>query len=186
VACEPLGRYIGRILRVNLYEEKVYVESLPNEVLKEWIGGRGLDVYLLLKELNPKVNPFSPENKIILLSSPVTGTGYPMSGRWCSVTKSPLTNTIHDSQSGGKWGLELKFAGFDAIIVEGSAEKPVWVWIHNGKAEIRCAHHLWGKDVHTTTDTIIDELKAEIGDEAKTLKWHVLDLQVKTLLDLLQ
>jgi len=165
-----LGGYTGKILRVNLYEEKVYVEALPDEVLKKWIGGRGLGVYLLLKEINPKVNPLSPENKIILLTGPVTGTGYPMSGRWCSVTKSPLTNTVHDSHSGGKWGPELKFAGFDAIIVEGVAEKPVWLWVHDGKAELRCASHLWGKDVHSTTDMIIDELKAEIGDDAKNVK----------------
>lgn len=166
----PLGGYTGKILRVNLYKEEVYVESLPEKVLRKWVGGRGLGVYLLLKEINPKVDPLSPENKIILATGPVTGTGFPMSGRWCSVTKSPLTNTVHDAHSGGKWGPELKFAGFDAIIVEGAAEKPLWLWIHDGKAELRDAKHLWGKDVHSTTDMIIEELKTEIGDDAKNVK----------------
>ncbi len=166
----PLGGYTGKILRVDLFKEKLYIETPPEKVLRNWIGGRGLGVYLLLKELNPKVDPLSPENKIILLTGPVTGTGYPMSGRWCSVTKSPLSGTIHDSQSGGKWGPELKFAGFDAIIVEGAAEKPVWLWIYNGKAELRDAKHLWGKDVHATTDMIIEEMKAEIGDDARNIK----------------
>ena len=166
----PLGGYTGKILRVDLFKEKLYIETLPEKVLRNWIGGRGLGVYLLLKELNPKVDPLSPENKIILLTGPVTGTGYPMSGRWCSVTKSPLSGTIHDSQSGGKWGPELKFAGFDAIIVEGAAEKPVWLWIYNGKAELRDAKHLWGKDVHATTDMIIEEMRAEIGDDARNIK----------------
>lgn len=166
----PLGGYMGRILRVNLYKEEIRVETLPDEVLKKWLGGRGLGVYLLLKELNPKVDPLSPENKIVLLTGPLTGTGYPMSGRWCSVTKSPLTNGIHDSHSGGKWGPELKFAGFDAIVVEGAAEDPVWLWIRDGKAELRCARKLWGKDVHSTTDMIKEELKAEIGDDAKKVK----------------
>jgi len=103
-----LGGYMGRILRVDLYEEKLRVEELPETVLRKWVGGRGLGVYLMLREVNPRVDPLSPENKVILLTGPVTGTGYPMSGRWCSVTKSPLTNTVHDSQSGGKWGPELK------------------------------------------------------------------------------
>jgi len=165
-----IGGFTGKILRVDLYSGKVHVETLPEEVLKSWIGGRGLGVYLLLKEVNPKVCPLSPENKLIMLTGPVTGTGYPFSGRWCSVTKSPLTNTVHDSHSGGKWGPELKFAGFDAIIVEGASEKPVWLWIHDGKAELRDAKHLWGKDVHTTTDIIIEELKSETGDDAKKVK----------------
>ena len=165
-----LGGYTGKILRVNLYEEKLRVEELPEAVLRKWVGGRGLGVYLMLREVNPRVDPFSPENKVILLTGPVTGTGYPMSGRWCSVTKSPLTNTIHDSQSGGKWGPELKFAGFDAVIVEGVAEDPVWLWIHDGEAELRCAKDLWGRDVHTTTDKIVEELKDEVGDEAEKVK----------------
>ncbi|MEM4788293.1 MAG: aldehyde ferredoxin oxidoreductase family protein [Ignisphaera sp.] len=169
----PFGGYMGRILRVNLTYGKVAVEDLPQEdVLRKWIGGRGLGVYYMLKEVDPRVNPLSPENKVIVATGPLTGiTGIPSSGRWCSVTKSPLTNTIHDAHSGGKFGPELKFAGFDLIIVEGASEKPVYLWVYDGKAELRDAKHLWGKDTHTTTDVIKEELAPVIGhDEAKDVK----------------
>jgi len=116
-------------------EGEVYVEPLPPEnILRMWLGGRGLGVYYMLKEVNPRVDPLSPENKAIVATGPITGVaGIPASGRWCSVTKSPLTNTIHDAQSGGKFGPELKAAGFDLVIIEGKAEKPVYLWIHDGK-----------------------------------------------------
>jgi len=129
------GGYMGRVLRVDLWKEKVYIEPLPPEnILRMWLGGRGLGVYYMLKEVNPRVDPLSPENKAIVATGPITGVaGIPASGRWCSVTKSPLTNTIHDAQSGGKFGPELKAAGFDLVIIEGKAEKPVYLWIHDGK-----------------------------------------------------
>lgn len=166
------GGYMGKILRVNLWSEAVIDEKLPEKILRNWIGGRGLGVYLLLREIDPKVDPFSPSNKAIVLTGPLTGiAGIPESGRWCSVTKSPLTYTIHDSHSGGKFGPELKFAGYDAIIIEDVSERPVYLWIHDGKAELRDADHLWGKDVHTTTDIIQEELAPEVGkDDAKNIK----------------
>jgi aldehyde:ferredoxin oxidoreductase len=168
----PLGGYIGKILRVDLWGGKVKIESLPDDVLRKWIGGRGLGVYLMLKEVDPKVDPLGPSNKALVMTGPLTGIpGVPESGRWCSVTKSPLTNTIHDSQSGGKFGPELKFAGFDAVILENVSENPVYLWIHDGKAELRDAKHLWGKDVHHTTDIIKEELASEIGsEEARNIK----------------
>ncbi len=163
---------MGRILRVNLWNQKYYIESLPENVLRQWLGGRGLGVYLALKEIDPKADPLGPRNKALVMTGPVTGVaGVPESGRWCSITKSPLTNTIHDSQSGGKFGPELKFAGFDIIIIEDVSEKPVYLWIHDGKVEIRDARHLWGKDVHATTDLIKEEVALEIGkDEAEKVK----------------
>lgn len=166
-----LGGYMGKIARVDLKSCKVRFESLSEDVLKKWIGGRGLGVYLALKEIPPKIDPFSPMNKAYVMTGPLTGiVGIPTSGRWCSVTKSPLTNTIHDSHSGGKFGPELKFAGFDGIILEDASEDPVYLWVCDGKVDIRCARHLWGKDVHATTDAIIEELKAEVGNEAKKIK----------------
>jgi len=166
----PLGGYMGRVLRVDLWKEKVYVEPLPDErVLRKWVGGRGLGVYYILREVDPKVDPLSPGNKAIVATGPVTGVAaVPSSGRWCSVTKSPLTNSIHDSQSGGKFGPVLKFAGYDVVIIEGRAERPVYLWVHDGKAELRDARHLWGRDTHSTTDTIVEELVPEVGrDEAR-------------------
>lgn len=166
------GGYMGKIARVNLWSGKVRYESLPEKILRKWIGGRGLGVYLALREIPPRVDPLSPSNKVFILTGPITGVaGVPEAGRWCSVTKSPLTNTVHDSQSGGKFGPELKFAGFDGIIIEEASEKPVYLWVHDGVVEIRDATHLWGMDVHSTTDTIKDELSGEIGvDDAKHIK----------------
>jgi len=167
------GGYMGNVLRLNLTEGKVTKEPLPPEdVLRAWLGGRGLGVYYMLKEVDPKVDPLSPSNKAIVATGPLTGvTGVPSSGRWCSVTKAPLNNTIHDAQSGGKFGPELKFAGFDAVIIEGASEKPVYLWVHDGEAELRDAKHLWGKDTHATTDAIREELAPEIGvEEAKEVK----------------
>jgi len=167
------GGYMGRIARINLWRGKASIEPLPPEhILRKWIGGRGLGVYLALKEIDPKADPLGPRNKSLILTGPVTGvSGVPEAGRWCSVTKSPLTDTIHDSHSGGKFGPMLKFAGFDAVIVEDISEKPVYLWIHDGKVEIRDASHLWGKDVYATTEMIQEELAAEVGkDEAKKIK----------------
>ena len=118
---------MGRVLRVDLWSEKVYIyrESLPPEnVLRKRLGGRGLGVYYMLKEVNPKIDPFSPENKAIIATGPITDvSGIPSAGRWASITKSPLTNSIHDSHSGGRFGPELKYASFDLVIIESRAER---------------------------------------------------------------
>ncbi|MEM0196601.1 MAG: aldehyde ferredoxin oxidoreductase family protein [Sulfolobales archaeon] len=168
-----IGGYMGKVLRVDLTNQRVIDEPLPPEdILRKWIGGRGLGAYYILKEVDPKVDPLSPANKAIVATGPLTGiVGIPSSGRWCSVTKSPLNNTLHDSQSGGKFGPELKFAGYDAIIIEGASERPVYLWIHDGKAELRDAKHLWGRDTHDTTDIIQEELAPVVGkDEAARIK----------------
>jgi len=163
-----VGGYVGRLARVDLWSGRVIYETIPERVLREWIGGRGLGVYLALKEIDPRIDPLSPANKIFILTGPLTGVaGAPASGRWCSVTKSPLTNTIHDSQCGGKFGPYLKFAGLDGIIIEGASEKPVYLFVHDGRVEIRDAKHLWGKDVHTTTDALIDEVAKEVGESER-------------------
>jgi len=163
---------MSKLARVNLWSCKVTYESLCESVLRKWIGGRGLGVYLALKEIPPKSDPLGPSNKAYVMTGPLTGVaGVPASGRWCSVTKSPLTNTIHDAQSGGKFGPYLKFAGFDGIVLEDISERPVYLWVHDGKVEIKDAHHLWGMDTHTVTDAIVEELSAEVGkSEAKEIK----------------
>jgi len=152
----PKGGYMGKFARVNLTDGKVEVgntfDYLPEEVLRQWIGGRGLGAYLMLKEVDPKVDPLGPENKAFVLTGPVTGVAAGLeAGRWTSVTKSPLTNTIHDSQSGGHFGPYMKFAGFDFVILEGVSEEPVYLVLEDEKAELRDAKDLWGKDVHHTT-----------------------------------
>ncbi|MDK2384707.1 MAG: aldehyde ferredoxin oxidoreductase family protein [Candidatus Korarchaeota archaeon] len=147
---------MGRYARVDLTSGKVTVgdtfDLIPEEVMRQWIGGRGLGVYLMLKEVDPKVDPLSPENKAFVLTGPVTGVAAGLeAGRWTSVTKSPLTNTVHDSQSGGHFGPYMKFAGFDLVILEGASDEPVYLVLEEGKAELRDAKDLWGKDTHETT-----------------------------------
>ncbi len=159
---------MGKFARVDLTNQKVKVENLydylPEQVLRSWIGGRGLGVYLMLKEVDPKVDPLSPENKAFVMTGPVTGISAGLeAGRWCSVTKSPETNTVHDSQSGGKFGPYLKFAGFDFVVLEGASETPVYLYLEGGKAELRDAKHLWGRDTHSTTRMLQKEHGEDIS-----------------------
>ncbi|MGB9674546.1 MAG: aldehyde ferredoxin oxidoreductase N-terminal domain-containing protein, partial [Nanopusillaceae archaeon] len=140
--------YTGKILRVNLTTKRISVEELDKDILKKWIGGRGLGIYYFLKEVNPKVNPLSDENKIIIASGPLTGiTGAPTPGRIIIISKSPLTNRLGWSVGGGKFGPFLKLSGYDAIIIEGKSEEPVYISIINGNVEINDAKEIWGKDV---------------------------------------
>jgi len=153
--------YWGKMLRVDLTRNEISVEEHDEVFYRTYIGGACLGAYYLLRELNPGVDALSPENIIVFAPSVVTGT--PVSGfsRHAVIAKSPLTGTINDSQAGGFWGPELKFAGFDAVVVKGKAEKPVYLWIHDGEAEIRDASHLWGK----TTGEAQELIREDLGDK---------------------
>lgn len=157
--------YAGKILRVNLTDQTIKVEDLNLDWARRFIGGRGLATKYLFEEIDPKVEPFSPGNKLIITTGPLTGTSVPTGGRYMVVTKSPLSETIACSNSGGFFGAELKAAGYDMIILEGKAEKPVYLAIEDEKVEIKDASHLWGKLVSETTDA----LKEAYGDKAKVL-----------------
>lgn len=155
--------WIGNMIRVNLSDKTIKLEKLDNDDLKNYIGARGLGTRLYTKEVDPKIDPLSSENKMIFVTGPLTGTLAGSGGRFNVVTKGPLNGTIAASNSGGNFGPELKFAGYDGIIFEGRAEKPVYLWINNDEIELRDAEDLWGKDAHDTTDLI----KAATDDEAK-------------------
>jgi len=157
--------YAGKILRINLKDQKVKVENLKTEWAKKYIGGKGLASKYLFEEIDPKVDPFSPENKLIIATGSLTGTSVPTGGKYMVITKSPLTEAIACSNSGGFFGAELKMAGYDMIILEGKASKPVYIAIEDDKVEVKNAEHLWGKLVYETTDL----LKQEYGDKAKVL-----------------
>lgn len=148
----------GKFLRVNLSTGEVKVEEYEEELAKKWLGSRGLAIYFLLKEMDPKVDPLGPENKLILTPGPLSGTSAPTGGRYNVVTKSPATGFITMANSGGYFGAELKFAGWDGIIVEGKAEKPVYIYIKDEHVEIRDASHLWGKVVSETEEAIRKEI----------------------------
>ena len=152
-----MAGWIGKVLRVNLSKNTWAVEDLDPDLAREFLGGRGLGTKILFDEVDPKVDPLGPKNKLIMITGPLTGTFAPAAGRYMVVTKSPLTGGIASSNSGGHFGAELKFAGYDAIIFEGKAEKPVYLWIYNEKVEIRPADQLWGKTTHETEDLIHQE-----------------------------
>ena len=153
----PFG-YNGNILRVNLSKDKVSTES-PDEVFyRRYMGGEGFVAYYLLKELETGIDPLGPENKLIFAAGPVTGAPIPGSGRNSIGAKSPLTGGFGESEVGGHWGAELKHAGFDAVIIEGKSDSPVYLWIHDGEAEIRDASHIWGKETGDAQRIIRKEL----------------------------
>lgn len=144
-----LGGYADRIARVDLSAGQVAYEPVPEEWARKYIGGRGLGVRYVL-ENGPQVDPLSPDNILCFMNGPLTGTEANMSGRLAVVTKSPLTGTVTDSHHGGWSAARLRWAGFDGLIFAGKAEKPVYVYIHDGQAEILDASEVWGKGVHET------------------------------------
>jgi len=137
--------YVGKILRVNLNAGKCDVEGLDYDIASKYIGGRGYGVKVLFHELKVGIDPFSEENKLIFMTGPLTGLA-PASGRSAVISKSPLTGGIFDANTGGSWGVELKKAGFDGIIIEGASKKPVYLSVKDGKAELKSAEKLWGKN----------------------------------------
>lgn len=151
----------GKILRVNLTTKQIKTESFGEDIARKWLGSRGLGIYLLLKEMDPKADPLGPENKLIIAPGPLTGTSAPTGGRYNVITKSPLTGYITFSNSGGYFGAELKRAGYDALVIEGASDKPVYLYIEDDHVELRDASHLWGKIMSETEKAIKAELKNE-------------------------
>ncbi len=152
--------YNGRILRVNLTTGELRDEKPPENFYKLYLGGRGFIVQTLLSEVPRGIDPLGPENKLIFALGPVTGHPFMGSGRNSIGAKSPLTGAYGEAEAGGFWGAELKKAGYDAIIVEGRAKEPVYLWIDNGKGQIRGAGGLWGLEVAATDAAI----RRELGD----------------------
>lgn len=155
------GGYAGQILYVNLSDRSVTKKSLTRELALKYIGGRGFSSRILWEELPPHLDPFSPENVLILAAGPLSGTPAPSASRLMVAAKSPMTGGIGDASSGGYFAPELKYAGFDAIVFKGRSPEPVYLWVEDGKAELRSAKRLWGRKIHETSEL----LKEEIGDE---------------------
>lgn len=143
-----------KILRVNLTEGTCKAEDLNMTWAKDYLGSRGLATKYLVEEMDPKVDPLSPENKLIMATGPLTGTMASTGGRYTVVTKGPLTGAIACSNSGGYFGAEMKFAGWDMIIFEGRSEKPVYLMVENDRAELKDASHLWGTSTWHTEEQI--------------------------------
>jgi len=156
----PFG-YTGKILRVNLTNKEISVEEPEDKFYRTYLGGTALVGYYLLKEVKPGIDPLGPDNKLIFTSGVVSGVPVAGAGRSGAGAKSPLTGGWGDGQAGGFWPAEIKRAGWDAIIIEGKADSPVYIWIQNEKVEIRDASHIWGK---TTLDAE-NAIKSELGDK---------------------
>jgi aldehyde:ferredoxin oxidoreductase len=146
------------MLRVNLSLGECTVETPPEEFYRKYIGGRGFIIHILLSETPPRFDPLGPQNKLIFALGPITGYPLPGGTKTSVGAKSPLTGAYGESEAGGFWGLELKKAGFDAIIVEGMAEEPVYLSVRNGQAEIRPAGHIWGLEAAAVEQTIREAL----------------------------
>ena len=153
--------YHGKILHVDLSNSKFHVEEPDEAFYRKYLGGSALALYYLLKEMPPGADPLGPENVLVLALSVVTGAAISGQSRMTAAAKSPLTGAIGDSQGGGFFPAELKFAGFDAIVFKGKSTKPVYLWINEGQYELRDASHLWG----SITGEVEKTIKKEVGDD---------------------
>ncbi|MGC9021329.1 MAG: aldehyde ferredoxin oxidoreductase family protein [Candidatus Methanodesulfokora sp.] len=154
----PYMGYAGKILRVDLTTKKIWIQPLRKDLARNYIGGTGMASRILWEEVKADIDPLGPENRLIVVTGPVTGTIWHTAGRAALVAKSPLTGIWGESHFGGFFGPELKFSGYDAIIIQGRSERPVYLCIYDGKPEIKKADHLWGKNTYETADMIREEL----------------------------
>ena len=149
-----MSGYMGQILRVNLTDKKFAVEPLPEALRNVFLGGRGLAVRLLFEEVDPAIEPLSPDNKVIWATGPMTGTGALSAAAAYVATKSPLTGTLAVARTMGHFGAELKFAGYDAVILEGPAESPTLLALLDDKVAFQPAIHLWGRSTGTRKSSL--------------------------------
>lgn len=157
------GGYFGKMLRVNLHDHTFKTENIPEKILLDYIGGRGLGSKILFDEVPGKTDALGPDNKLIFASGPLTGINAPTTSRYAIVSKSPLTGTVGGCSSGGHFGVDLKSTGYDVLVVEGISNKPCYLAIVDNKVEIRDAANIWGKDAHETTDILLKETDPKAG-----------------------
>ncbi|MFW5904353.1 MAG: aldehyde ferredoxin oxidoreductase family protein [Candidatus Saliniplasma sp.] len=158
------GGWQNKILRVNLTDKEITIEKLDEEDAKKFIGARGLGTKILYDEIDPEIDALSEDNKLIFAAGPLTGTASISASRYEVVSKGPLTGAIAGSNSGGNWGPEMKYAGYDAIIIEGKADEPVYLVIEDDEVSIESAEEIWGMDT-TETD---NKLKEKHGNSFKS------------------
>jgi aldehyde:ferredoxin oxidoreductase len=157
--------YTGKILKVDLTKGKIDIEEPDELFYRKYLGGNGFVAYYLLKEMPVGADPLGPDNLLILAAGPITGVPIAGSGRSAVGGKSPLTGGYGESDVGGYFGAEMRRAGFDAVVVTGKSEEPIYLWLHDGKAELRPADHLWG----TTTGVCQEAVRAELGERTARL-----------------
>ncbi len=155
--------WTGRILRIDLNKMKYHIDRLPEEILGMFIGGRGIAIKILWDELYPGIDPYSPYNKLVIAAGPLSGLPVPSSGKLVVASKSPLTNGYGDGNIGTLASVHIRRAGYDVIVIEGKAEKPIYIYIEDDKIEFRDARDLWGLDTFKTEDYLIKEHGKNIG-----------------------
>jgi aldehyde:ferredoxin oxidoreductase len=155
------GEFSGRILHVDLTTSALEVENPPESFYRTYLGGSAMGLFYILRDMKPGTDGLDPDNVLTVMDSLLTGTPIAGQSRVTVNARSPLTDGIGDSQAGGFFPAELRFAGFTGIVIRGRAPEPVYLWIHDGAAELRPAGHLWGR----TTSEVDDLLKAELGDD---------------------
>ncbi|TET47101.1 aldehyde ferredoxin oxidoreductase [candidate division TA06 bacterium] len=150
-----------KIAYIDLTSGKVEVKPIPPELRELYLGGRGLDVYLLYNHLKAGTNPLSPRNVMVVSAGFLGATLASASARCHVAARSPLTGFLGSSNMGGFFGPELRWAGFDHLVIKGRAKNPVYLWINNGSIEVRDASHLWGMNSYDTQDSLREELRDE-------------------------
>jgi aldehyde:ferredoxin oxidoreductase len=150
----------SKLLYVDLGNDRIMEQSISDEYERTYLGGRGLGAKILYDELKPGVDPLGPDNLLLFMTGPLQGAVIPGHTRYVAMAKSPQTNGLAEAHAGGSIGPEIKYAGYDGIVFGGVADEPVYLWLHDGKTEIRDARSLWGKDIHKTTALI----KKDIGE----------------------
>ena len=160
------GAFNGKFLRVNLTQGTTTVEEVPELTYRMYLGGGTMAAYLLAKELKPGVDPLGPDNVLVFTTCPTNAAPISGTNRFSAAAKSPLSDGYGEAEAGGWWGPELKLAGFDAIIVTGASPRPVYLWICDGKVELRDASQLWGK----VSGEVEDIVKAQTDKRARVLQ----------------
>ncbi len=166
--------WTGKILRIDLTAGTVATEELDRGTAEQYIGGLGLGTKYLHAEVDPKADPLGPDNKLFFVTGPLTGTGAPAANRYMLVTKSPLTGGVANSSAAGDFAMNIKYAGYDMVIVEGASQKPVYVFIDDADVSIRDAADLWGLDTEQTEHAVIaatarDAKVSSIGQAGENL-----------------
>lgn len=152
--------YHGKILRINLSDQKITIETPDSSFYRHYVGGRNIGAYYLLKEVPAGIDPLGPKNNLIFAVSMLTGTSISGQSRSSAIAKSPLTGGYGEAEAGGYWPAEFKASGFDALIIEGQCQQPGYIYIHNGEVELRPAGHIWGKEPKEVEEI----LKKELGE----------------------
>ncbi len=158
--------YLGKILRVDLTHGTLWDEALNEEYARNYVGGSGLAARYLYDMLNASTDPLGPENPLFFLTGPLVGTSLTSASRYSACARSPLTGIWGEANSGGFFGAELRYAGYDGVLITGQSEKPAWLSVLNGQAELHPAGDLWGSDIYETQERlreILGEARARVA-----------------------